>query len=86
MRHALSLCPNSQYFIEAALTLRMIQLFTIPIVTWLLLHRFAVSLNRDAPLRTLIGIVVFHTEPRYAGITNEKQLPLPFNNDPIVKI
>lgn len=86
LRHALSLCPNSQYFIKTALTLRMIQLFTIPIVTWLLLHRFAVSLNRDAPLRTLIAIVVFHTEPRYAGITNEKQLPLPFNNDPIVKI
>lgn len=50
----------------------------------LLLHRFAVSLNRDAPLKMLI--VVFHTEPSYAGITNEKQLPLAFSNDPIVKI
>jgi len=61
----------------------MIQLFTIPIVTWLLLHHFAVSLNRDALFN---GIVIFHSEPSYAGITNEKQLPLPFNNDPIVKI
>lgn len=86
LRRTLSLYPNSQYIIKTELTLRMIQLFTIPIVTCLLLHHFAVSLNCNAPLRMLIVTVVFHTEPSYAGITNGKQLPLAFSNDPIVKI
>lgn len=85
-RRALSLYPGSQYFIKPALTPHMIQLLTTFIVTWWLLRRFAVSLKCDAPLRTLIVIVVFHTEPSYAGITSGKQLPPAFNNDPIVKI
>lgn len=84
VRHTLSLHPNSQYFIKTTLTPRMIQ--PVLIVTWLLLRRFAVSLSRVGPLRTLIVIVVFHSEPGYTGITNGKQLPPAFNNDPIVKI
>lgn len=63
----------------------MTQLFTAFIVVCLLDRRFDIVVNRDAPLRKLI--VVCHISREGLRRFNQwKQLPLAFDNDPIVYV